>query len=251
MLAGPALIGLGGSLVDVPARVRAWVDEPTRVDAARLEVAGASTRPVRGYVAGAPPSPPESQPLPSLQPVKVPEGRVDGAPAQPFVPPAPAPALGTRAVIQTGGAGVTVRRAIGLDNSADPFLREGTPVQVSPSGAIRVQGQSWRSVRAAGGIIGWVPEEALAFPDTAPTAGSAGPSEAGAATRQVQLRVANTDGAGVVLRASPKLGDRTATGVREGGTVAVLQTLGADWVQVRTDTGEEGWVPARFLAPAP
>lgn len=244
MLAGPALVlGMGGSLLEAPARVRAWVDEPARATPGRVEVAGASIRPVRGYVAGVPASAFEAEALPTLQPVTVPEGRA-GGPPEPIVAAAPAPILGARAVIQTGGAGVTVHRAIGLNNPADPVLQDGTLVQVSPSGTIRVQGQAWRSVRVAGGVIGWVPEEALAFPDGAQP-GTTPPTVAG----RIRMRVVNTDGVGVVLRASPRFDDRTPTGVREGGSVTVLEARGAEWVRVQLDTRQEGWLPAQFLAP--
>jgi hypothetical protein len=63
-----------------------------------------------------------------------------------------------------------------------------------------------------------------------------------------RLRVAHTDRQGVVLRASPHDADWTPRGFMDGDWVTVLERLGADWARVRGDNGQEGWVPARYLA---
>jgi Bacterial SH3 domain len=64
-----------------------------------------------------------------------------------------------------------------------------------------------------------------------------------------RLRVAHTDGQGVVLRASPREDDWTARGFMDSDSVTVLERRGADWARVRGDNGQEGWVPARYLGP--
>jgi hypothetical protein len=61
-------------------------------------------------------------------------------------------------------------------------------------------------------------------------------------------RIANTDGAGVVLRNSPHDGDRRPAGFLDGTTVTVVDRAGNDWVQVRADNGQQGWIPARYVA---
>jgi len=34
----------------------------------------------------------------------------------------------------------------------------------------------------------------------------------------------------------------------DGAAVTILEVSGADWVHVRADNGQNGWVPARYLA---
>jgi uncharacterized protein YgiM (DUF1202 family) len=63
------------------------------------------------------------------------------------------------------------------------------------------------------------------------------------------VRVTNTRGEGVVLRASPRDDDRTPRGFLEGETVTLLERSGADWARVRGDNGQEGWVPSHYLEP--
>jgi hypothetical protein len=63
--------------------------------------------------------------------------------------------------------------------------------------------------------------------------------------------VANTDGVGVVLRNSPRDADKSRTGLMDGMSVGVMERSGADWVRVRADNGQEGWVPARYVVPTP
>ena len=61
--------------------------------------------------------------------------------------------------------------------------------------------------------------------------------------------VTGTEGTGVVLRASPRDDDWTPRGFMDGAQVTVLERLDADWVRVRGDNGQEGWVPARYITP--
>jgi Bacterial SH3 domain len=53
----------------------------------------------------------------------------------------------------------------------------------------------------------------------------------------------------VVLRRSARLDDKTSSGLREGTTVSVLEH-NADMARVRAENGQEGWVPAQYLAPS-
>ena len=87
--------------------------------------------------------------------------------------------------------------------------------------------------------------------ETRPTAaGTPAPIQVAGATSE-RLKVANTDGAGVVLRNSPRDADRSAKGLMDGASVSVVERSGSDWVHVRADNGQEGWVPARYVVPAP
>jgi SH3 domain-containing protein len=65
-----------------------------------------------------------------------------------------------------------------------------------------------------------------------------------------RLRVANTDGLGVVLASAPRQGARTPRGLREGTRVTLLQRAGDEWALVRADHGLDGWIPTHYLASA-
>jgi SH3-like domain-containing protein len=157
-------------------------------------------------------------------------------------------------------------------------------VLVSAGGVIQVAGQTWRAVRGLNGVAGWVPGaqvvvdgEAPPAPvvvsapptsgpvargSTATTGGSAAPgTNPGGASPSAaaivvggapleRLKIANTDGAGVVLRNSPRDADRSHSGLMDGAVVYVVERSGTDWVHVRADNGLEGWVPTRYVAPA-
>jgi hypothetical protein len=72
------------------------------------------------------------------------------------------------------------------------------------------------------------------------------PTPTGAAQAE-RGRIANTDGSGVVLRNSPNDADRSRAGLMDGASVNLLEQSGSDWVHVRADNGQSGWVPARYV----
>jgi uncharacterized protein YgiM (DUF1202 family) len=53
-----------------------------------------------------------------------------------------------------------------------------------------------------------------------------------------------------VLRNSPNDADRSRVGLTEGTRVTVLEAAGTDWVRVQTDTGQSGWILARYVKAA-
>jgi SH3 domain-containing protein len=62
-----------------------------------------------------------------------------------------------------------------------------------------------------------------------------------------RMRIAHTDGLGVALRNAARLDAREPRGLLEGALVTVLEWQEPDWVRVRGDDGQEGWVPAQYL----
>jgi hypothetical protein len=65
-----------------------------------------------------------------------------------------------------------------------------------------------------------------------------------------RMRIAHTDGLGVVLRSAARLDAREPRGLLEGALVTVLERQEPGWVHVRGDDGQEGWVPEQYLLPA-
>ena len=67
------------------------------------------------------------------------------------------------------------------------------------------------------------------------------------------VKVANTGGAGAILRADPPRGKQVAT-LRDGMVLQVLEhkTLpdGSEWLHVRTADGAEGWIFSGLVTPA-
>lgn len=232
--------------LDMPGRVAAWVNGPDPTTQQRTANVPAVTRPVRGFVPGEP-TPVEETPPPTLVAVVKPTP----LPARPTAPPTLAglPASGVRTgVIRSGGTPVPVRKAAGIEAANDPQLADGSPVLVSAGADLNVGGQPWRAVRGLNGIVGWVPSSFVSIdgePPPAPVAALATP-----APNVERLKIANTGGVGVALRGSPSDAARLPVGLADGAAVSVLERQGSDWARVRADAGgQEGWVPARYLAP--
>jgi hypothetical protein len=102
----------------------------------------------------------------------------------------------------------------------------------------------------------FLPTPVAAFPaevNAGPPVPAASEQTAATAAPKERVKVANTGGAGAILRADPPRG-RQVTGLRDGTVLQVLEhrTLddGADWLRVKTADGLEGWVFSRLLAAA-
>jgi hypothetical protein len=87
-------------------------------------------------------------------------------------------------------------------------------------------------------------------------AGPPAPAEsdqAAAAAATERVKIANTGGAGAILRADPPKG-RQVSALRDGTVLQVVehQTVsdGTEWLYVKTADGVEGWVFSRLVAPA-
>jgi SH3-like domain-containing protein len=227
---------------DLPGRFVAWIDGGPRTATSNAGVSSL-TRPVRGFVPGEP-TPDPAAPPPTLAPAARPTA----------VPPPPPPTLALppsgsamrTGIIRSGGRPVSVRRAAGVEGPGDPVLADGSPVLVSAGSDLEVGGQAWRAIRGLNGVVGWVPSAQLNVDGELPAGARATVTSVATAER---LRVANTGGSGVALRASPRDEDRLPRGLVDGTQVGVLERSGTDWVRVRADNGAEGWVPARYLAP--
>lgn len=258
MAASHFFIGLGAGIailavpvlsltpLDLPHRFVAWIEgPPPRAQHAVVEDAALS-RPVHGYRPGDPT--PTVEPAPTIKPAAI-----LATSAARHAPAAAQPAGSSMrtGVIRSGGAAVAVRRAPGFESPNDPQLADGSPVLVSTAADLQAGDQQWRAVRGLGGVAGWVPSSAVAVdgeqspppPQMAPAATPGPGGQRG--------MVANTDGAGVVLRNSPNDADRRAAGLFDGTGVTVVERAGNDWVHVRADNGQQGWIPARYLAPTP
>jgi SH3-like domain-containing protein len=244
ILAVPILTLMPG--MDVPHRVAAWIDgPPPPATQVRTEDA-ATSRPLRGYKPGDPT--PAAETPPTLMPVVAPttSPRVEESVPQPL-------AGGTSmrsGVIRSGGQPVYVRRLAGIQSPDDGLIADGSPVLVSSGGGLQIGDEPWRAVRGLNGVAGWVPSRQVVVDGEPPpqmvAASRATPVPTG--PQGDKGRIANTGGAGVVLRNSPNDGDRRPAGFLDGTNVTVVGRAGNDWVQVRADNGLQGWIPARYVA---
>jgi len=79
------------------------------------------------------------------------------------------------------------------------------------------------------------------------------PSAPAASANTEQVKVANTGGAGAILRASPPKGQQVGA-LRDGMVLTVVerQTLpdGSEWLHVQTADGKDGWVFSSLVVPA-
>jgi hypothetical protein len=68
-----------------------------------------------------------------------------------------------------------------------------------------------------------------------------------------RVKVANTGGAGAILRAEPPRGRQVAA-LRDGMVLQVVEHQqlpdGSEWLHIKTAEGAEGWVFSRLVAPA-
>jgi hypothetical protein len=75
--------------------------------------------------------------------------------------------------------------------------------------------------------------------------------ETSSASLSERVKVANTGGAGAILRADPPRG-RQVAGLRDGTVLQVEEHRqlddGSEWLRVKTPEGVEGWVFARLVA---
>jgi hypothetical protein len=65
-----------------------------------------------------------------------------------------------------------------------------------------------------------------------------------------RMRVAHTDGLGVILWRTASAQERIGAALAEGAQVTVLERNDSGWVRVHSQDGREGWVPAKYLEPA-
>jgi hypothetical protein len=97
------------------------------------------------------------------------------------------------------------------------------------------------------------PVAALAPEVNAGPPAPAASEQTAAAAPTERVKVANTGGAGAILRADPPKG-RQVAGLRDGTLLQVLehqqQADGSEWLRVRTPDGVEGWVFSRLVAAA-
>jgi Bacterial SH3 domain len=100
----------------------------------------------------------------------------------------------------------------------------------------------------------FLPTPVAALPPEAnsgPPAPAADEQSSAAATSIERVKVANTGGAGAILRADPPKGRQVAA-LRDGTVLDVIehqtQPDGSEWLHVRTPDGTEGWVFSRLVA---
>lgn len=97
----------------------------------------------------------------------------------------------------------------------------------------------------------FLPTPVAALPPDANTGPPAPAADEPAAAPVEQVKVANTGGAGAILRADPPKGKQIAN-LRDGTVLQVEehQTLpdGSEWLHVKTAEGHDGWIFGRLTA---
>ncbi len=245
------------ALTNAPQRFTEWLNTPPIDTHQVLSDDAASSRPLRGYVAGEP-TPSSPTPAPTLGAL----GRPESIPTRAPAPAAPASAdlsslrWGRTGMIRSGGQPVMARRVPGVESGDDTAIADGSPVLVSTAAPLQVGTDQWRAIRGLNGVVGWVLATQLAIDGEVPpqpiwvaataVSASVNPTPVPASSRAT---IANTDGVGVVLRNSPNDADRTRSGLMDGVGVTVLEYAGQDWAHVKADNGQVGWVPARYVVP--
>ena len=96
------------------------------------------------------------------------------------------------------------------------------------------------------------PRDAPVIVDDETPIATPSPTAAPPPPEQPPLRVANTGGIGVYVRASPRMADRLRAW--PDGTIVLptgqeAEAEGRQWREVRDPAGTVGWIPAAYLAP--
>jgi len=250
ILTVPAMLFTPAS--SVPRHLVDWVEgSPAQSLSITPNEDAATNRPLRGYQPGDPT--PAAQAAPTIQPPTTPTALPTRAPVAngPLAPNLSMATANLRwagsGVIRSGGVPVYVRRVAGIDSRDDPQIPDGSPVLVAAGPPTLVAGQQWRGIRALNGIVGWVPSTQLAIDGEVTTIPATQVATATPAQPSNHGVIANTDGSGVVLRNSPNDADRSKVGLQEGTPVTVSEAAGSDWLRVRADNGQTGWVPSRYV----
>jgi hypothetical protein len=98
----------------------------------------------------------------------------------------------------------------------------------------------------------FLPTPIAALPPEVNTGPPAPAAAEQAAAPTERVKVANTGGAGAILRADPPKGRQVAA-LRDGTSLEVLdhQTVdGSEWLQVKTSDGAQGWIFSKLVGPA-
>jgi len=75
--------------------------------------------------------------------------------------------------------------------------------------------------------------------------------QAAAAAPTERVKVANTGGAGAILRADPPKGRQVAA-LRDGTVLQVLEhqdVAGSEWLRIQTPDGTQGWIFSKLVGP--
>src|SRR5712692_11641101 len=100
----------------------------------------------------------------------------------------------------------------------------------------------------------FLPTPVAALPpelNSGPPAPAASEQSASTAATIERVKVANTGGAGAILRADPPKGRQVAA-LRDGTVLQVLEhqdVAGSEWLNVKTPDGIEGWIFSKLIAP--
>ena len=111
---------------------------------------------------------------------------------------------------------------------------------LNPRGLFQEEGRSFLPAP----VVALQPDENAAPPP------AADPQAQAAAENAETVRIANTGGIGAVLRVEPPRGQQIGS-LRDGQTLQVLERRdvdGEEWVHVRTQNNQEGWVYGRLVA---
>lgn len=231
---GPTRIVL--PTLDGAALPEASMPEPAGEPMRRVPMETAAEAPVRGPADAAAAPSPEAAPGIATKPAAPSSTVTEAAPALPDAEPAPQPPADRTAEAPVSDA------AAPASEPAAPWTLPEEPLD--PSDALASLAPDL-ATPAAPPVRPSRPPTPAAEPAVEAPAAPATPP-AGETTPDTR-RVA---GDRVNLREGPDAGTDSLAILSRGDALEVLGTDG-DWLRVRTEDDEEGWVAARFLAPSP
>jgi len=138
-------------------------------------------------------------------------------------------------VVNTGGQGLLMRDQPARSAKPVASLPEGTTLEIAGPEQT-ADGITWRQVKEKGGKVGWVATQYLEVEQAYSI-----------------VKVANTGGIGVNLRAQPSKTAKIVVLLKEGAELKVIgedtSAEGITWRNVKDDNGNVGWVSSEYLVP--
>ncbi len=148
----------------------------------------------------------------------------------------PTPQLIALKVVNTDGQGILLRENPSRSSKPVVSLLEGAVVEPVGTETVEGDGIVWRQIKEKGGKAGWTSTQYLEGIYVFGT-----------------VKVSNTGGEGVLLRAKPSKNGGVIGMVREGTELQItgpdVQADGKTWRSVSDGKGTSGWMSSEYLAP--
>ncbi len=129
------------------------------------------------------------------------------------------------------GTNINIRKGPATDNDIVGTAQQGDVVEV-----IKTIGKEWVAVRTKEGVEGYVSSQFIQKTTAEQTT-----------LKPTKTRLAVVSGTNINVRKSPTTNAEVVEILQQGNMIDVIKTINEEWVSVRSQSGEVGYVASRFL----